>query len=141
MCPRTRFESLLKKHDLLDVANPLENAVVDQSIFQTLFVYDESQCEDPRDRVFALRNLCRHSYKIEVDYNRDVRDTYLNLVRRLVLGVIDVDEFTTQFMGRETATQWRSNDDEAIMMLAIASCKKKEGKYQSDYGMESWLPD
>ena len=141
MCPRTRFKSLLEEHDLLDIANPLSNPTVDQSIFQTLYIYDKSQCEDPRDRVFAVRSLSRHSYMIPVDYNRDVRDTYLNLVRGVVLWIVDVGDFTTQFMGSNTNTLWGWDRNEAILMFAMASCKKKETTDQSDYAMESWLPD
>ena len=140
-CRRDLFTSLLKTHGLMHMATPLRKTTTDQSIFQTLYMFDESQCNDPRDRVFAVRSLSRHSYMIQVDYNLDVRDTYLNLVRRVVFGVVDLDDSTIQIMGRTTPAPWGKDHDEAIMMLAIASCKKQRATDQSDSGMESWLPD
>ena len=141
VCFRERLTSLMKAYGLLSPANPLQKPRIDQSIFETLLVYDVAQCEDPRDRIFAVRSLSRHAYKIKVDYNRDVRETYLNLVRSVVLGITEVDDFSMQFLGGEERQTWDQDSVEAIKMLAIGSCKKRAATHQSEAGMETWLPD
>jgi hypothetical protein len=88
-----------------------------------------------------VRNLSYHSHKIKVDYNLDVRDTYLNLARSVAFGIVDIDGFSSLFVGSDANTSWDPDYKEAYIMFCIASCKKKENVENSDWEMESWLPD
>lgn len=137
---RHSFTSMLDENSLLDAAKPLQKRDIRCSIVHTLYAYDESECEDPRDRIFALRNLSIHANRIRVDYNRDVRDTYLDLARAVVFGIIDVDDFAIHFSRGQAPMQWVRDEGEALAMFAMASCKKRAGQ-RADAGIEAWVPD
>lgn len=138
VCPRGRLELLLENYGLMNGGNPLGRPVVDRSIFQTLFVFDGSLCEDPRDRVFAIKDLSYHHDRVEVNYNRDIRDVYLDLARRVVFGRIENDELSA---GTHRVQIWLRDPEQAVVLLAISTCKKRSADDASAFNMESWLPD
>jgi hypothetical protein len=146
-CHRDLFTALLKRKNLLSLAKPLQMPRLSRTIFQTLYTFDNSQCEDARDRVFALKELSGDGNLIQVDYNQDVRNTYLNVARRIVFGVIDVDDFATQFfrsgpqISQRVSIPDAANIPDALTLLALASCKKPIIDDKLELHMESWLPD
>jgi hypothetical protein len=140
-CHRDLFTSLLKRQNLMNMAKPLQDTITKQSIFRTLYTYDESQCEDARDRVFAVKDLSTHGTLIRVDYNQDVRATYLNLVRAVVFRKTETDDFAAQFLRGRPQNRSSLLDSEAFKMLALASCKKKDAIQNPGHEMESWYPD
>ena len=143
ICPREFLLSQFEACSLLQAANPIRcpDRKFVESIFRLLYVYDQSQCEDPRDRIFALKALSRHRYTIQVDYDQDIRETYLNIVESVVFGNVDFDDFSVQFLGMEKPTLSPLQKNEAIAMLALSSCKKRKRAEKRRMGMELWLPD
>lgn len=133
--PRWGFQSQLEYHDLLTEANPLVSftrATPDRSLLQTLYIYDESQCEDPRDRIFALKDLSNHRDRIQVDYNRHARDVYLDLARKVVLGTIHGEEL----LSRASEVQvWPRDPQQAVAMLAISTCKRRTVVSERSFNM------
>lgn len=136
-CNRTMFTDILKWANLLGLAIPLQPPHTSDNIFQALHRYDKSQCQDDRDRVFALKGLTKDF--IPVDYNQDIRDTYLTLARRVAFRIPDGDDFARQFLSIHSREQQQPSVFQAFRMLALASCKKPENR--SEFSMESWLPD
>ena len=140
-CRRDQFESLLKRQNLMTLAKPLHDTATDQSIFRTLYTYDDSECEDARDRVFAVKDLSWHGAWIQVDYNQDIRATYLNLVRSIIFRMTERQDFAAQFLGGQAQNRSTPLESEAFEVLVLASCKKKDPRQSPVHAMESWYPD
>lgn len=113
ICLRRLFTSLLKTCGLMELFNPLhepDHFRYMLTVFQSLYVYDKSQCQDPRDLIFALRNLSHNGYKVQVDYNQDVRSTYLNLVLSVSLGIVDDYELPQRYLAGQVVHELPSHD-------------------------------
>lgn len=100
ICPRENFERLLKQHDLLACATSLRDRhfspyreISHPLALHNLYFYDKTECSDPRDYVFAIEHISRDRARIDVDYNKDVRGTYLGLVKSVALGITEAMEW------------------------------------------------
>ena len=112
ICSTPAFRKYLESHDLIRRAKPLKSGGFDNNMLGILFNYDESECTDPRDCIFALRGLGKFAASIRVDYNRDVRETYLALAKSLALHIPDEDSlFRWANSGKDNKALQRAHGD------------------------------
>lgn len=101
--------------DLLDASGrPLYN-----SIIETLHIFEDAQCYDPRDRLFALLSMGWGPGKFDVDYIASVEEVYNRFACTLLHA---------------------TSDDFLPAVLASASCRRAKGP-SSASNLPSWVPD
>lgn len=136
---REDLSSLLLSKDIMDRALPLNPITQWRDAFYLCYHYEATECSDPRDLVYAILHLCSDGHKVEVDYNQDVRDTYLNFVKRLAFGITaEMDLELSLYRAETQRPSVGVPDKQIIRMLALASCRKDQ-PFQSR--MEKWVPD
>lgn len=114
-------------------SRPIASRATADGGLSALFYYDQSECSNPRDYIYALLSEFSLSERarMEVDYEQDVRTTYLNLVKSTALhSPAQADEHDTY----EPIYRY----EPLIVYLAVASCKKSASSQSS---MEAWVPD
>ena len=98
--------------DLLDASGrPLYN-----SIIETLHIFENAQCYDARDRLYALLSMGWGPGKLSVDYTASVEEIYTRFASKLVEA---------------------TSDDFLPAILASASCRPDMGPRK----LPSWVPD
>ena len=75
------------------------------SIIETLHIFEEAKCYDPRDRLYALLSMGWGPGKVSVDYTTSVEDVYTNFASTLLRA---------------------TSDDFLPAILASASCRRDE---------------
>ena len=121
-----------------DKSLPLRDHPEALSVLQTLQLFAESECSDPRDRVYALKDLTVRGASIPVDYNQDVRGTYIALVKSVIFNM--AVQFELPDIHKAESNQLKGiNMNESIRMLVLASCKK--ASRSEGFAMEAWVPD
>lgn len=101
--------------DVLDASGrPLYNSIV-----ETLHIFEDAKCYDPRDRLYALLSMGWGPGKFSVDYTASVEDVYTNFASTLLRAEID---------------------DFLPAILASASCRRDE-RPAVLRKLPSWVPD
>jgi hypothetical protein len=101
--------------DLLDSSGrPIYNSIV-----ETLHIFEEAKCYDPRDRLYALLSMGWGPGKLDVDYTASVEDVYTNFASTLLRA---------------------TSDDFLPAILASASCRHDE-RSGAPRSLPSWVPD
>lgn len=101
--------------DLLDGSGrPLYNSIV-----ETLHIFEDAKCYDPRDRLYALLSMGWGPGKFSVDYTASVEDVYTNFASTLLRA---------------------TSDDFLPAILASASCRQGS-RPASPRTLLSWVPD
>jgi hypothetical protein len=101
--------------DLLDSSGrPLYN-----SIIETLHIFEEAKCYDPRDRLYALLSMGWGPGKFDVDYTASVENVYTNFASTLLRA---------------------TSDDFLPAILASASCRRG-ARPAAPRRLPSWVPD
>lgn len=98
--------------DVLDASGrPLYN-----SIIETLHIFEDAQCYDPRDRLYALLSMGWGPGKFSVDYTTSVEGVYTDFTSTLLRA---------------------TSDDFLPAILASASCRRDERPRR----LPTWVPD
>jgi hypothetical protein len=101
--------------DLLDASGrPLYNSIV-----ETLHIFEDAKCYDPRDRLYALLSMGWGPGKLDVDYTASVEDVYTHFASTLLRA---------------------TSDDFLPAILASASCRHEETP-ETPRNLPSWVPD
>jgi hypothetical protein len=101
--------------DLLDASGrPLYNSIV-----ETLHIFEDAKCYDPRDRLYALLSMGWGPGKFDVDYTASVEDVYTHFASTLLRA---------------------TSDDFLPALLASASCRHDE-RSGAPQSLPSWVPD
>ena len=101
--------------DLLDASGrPLYN-----SIIETLHMFEDAKCYDPRDRLYALLSMGWGPEKLSVNYTASVEDVYTDFAMRLLQA---------------------TSDDFLPAILASASCRHDK-RPSEPQRLPSWVPD
>jgi hypothetical protein len=101
--------------DLLDASGrPLYNSIV-----ETLHIFEDAKCYDPRDRLYALLSMGWGPGKLDVDYTASIEDVYTNFASTLLRA---------------------TSDDFLPAILASASCRHA-GRPGAPRCLPSWVPD
>jgi len=101
--------------DLLDASGrPLYNSIV-----ETLHIFEDAKCYDPRDRLYALLSMGWGPGKFDVNYTASVEDVYTGFASTLLKS---------------------TSDDFLPAVLASASCRHDE-RPEALRRLPSWVPD
>ncbi|KAM0705727.1 hypothetical protein Q7P35_007087 [Cladosporium inversicolor] len=101
--------------DVLDASGrPLYN-----SIIETLHIFEDAKCYDPRDRLYALLSMGWGPGKFSVDYTASVEDVYTDFASTLLRA---------------------TSDDFLPAVLASASCRHEE-RPTAPQKLPSWVPN
>lgn len=101
--------------DVLDASGrPLYN-----SIIETLHIFEDAKCYDPRDRLYALLSMGWGPGKFSVDYTASVEDVYTSFASTLLSA---------------------TSDDFLPAVLASASCRRDD-RPAASRRLPSWVPD
>lgn len=87
LCSRWHMREMLKQAGMLADGPPLQPHASDYTMLEVCRRFDECDCIDGRDRIFALRQMSREGPQINVDYSWCVRDTYLQVLRDTILSL------------------------------------------------------
>ena len=133
-CRYREFYDQLRYSDLRLQAGPMTLRTRPLTLLQNLHLYDQSECSDSLDRIFALRNLATDGKAVAVDYGHDVRHTYLHVSMTIALGTA-YDPTHRGLLPCPNVIPL-----ELLRLLVLASCKKR--RWIDDRAVaEAWAPD
>ena len=136
-CSGQAFHRMLSTYNMWDRATPIRCPPSESNLILNLYFYDKMECSDPRDRVFAIVNLSADGSLVSINYNQDVRDTYLSFVKALVFNESEENTIMRDFSHGQDSLSI-SPTSKIYQMLALASCKKN---LTVELPLEAWVPD
>jgi hypothetical protein len=71
-------------YDLRD--SPYRGASTPQTLEELVAQFKHQRCKDPRDKVFALLGLASSSATFQADYNDNIEQVYLKVLRNASVG-------------------------------------------------------
>lgn len=158
-CSYGRLYDFIRSHDLVARAGPMWLRTKPLSLLQALFIYRDSECSEPLDRIYALRNIASDGSRLPVNYDLGVRDVYKDLAWAVAAEAehevddrgdsnacsIRTRQFTSEALPSPASRRFSPFANvrpiEMLRLLALATCFKSPATRSRDATLESWVPD
>jgi hypothetical protein len=90
-----------------DPALHVKEGVKNSSLLELLVRFWESECSDPRDKVYALLSLCRDQtvlQSVPVDYSKSVAEVYTETAREILRSMGNLDLLSYSLKNRNSGS-------------------------------------